>query len=288
MTAALLALLAGAAFGSLTVAVRFGLDRSTDPQLGTLAVALVSVLVAGILAAPSVARGGIDINTLWPFMAVGLLAPGASQLFLTLAVRDAGPSRAAILMGLSPLLSVLIALTLLGEPFRPLLVVGTGLIVFGGVFIARERKRPERFRMIGAGLALLCAGLFATRDNLLRAAATDTRPPPLVASAATLLAAAAFVSVYVLIQRRKRLAGLPRVVRPFAPAGLVLALAYGVLLEAFDRGRVTIVAPLTATGSLWAVLLTAIVIGRAEMIGRRTILSGLLVVAGGILIAAHP
>ena len=131
MTAALLAMFAGAAFGSLTVAMRFGLDRSTDPQLGTLAVAVVSVLVSvGGLAAPSVARSGIDLETLWPFLAVGLLAPGASQLFLTLAVRDAGPSRAAILMGVSPLLSVLIALTLLGEPFRPLLLVGTALIVF--------------------------------------------------------------------------------------------------------------------------------------------------------------
>ena len=83
---------AGAAFGSLTVAVRFGLDRSGDPQLGALTVALVSVLAAVGLAAPSVARSGIDLETLWPFLAVGLLAPGASQLFLTLAVRDAGPS----------------------------------------------------------------------------------------------------------------------------------------------------------------------------------------------------
>jgi drug/metabolite transporter (DMT)-like permease len=277
---------AGAAFGSLTVAMRFGLDRSTDPQLGTLAVALVAVLVSGGLAAPSVAGSGIDLETLWPFLAVGLLAPGASQLFLTLAVRDAGPSRAAILMGVSPLLSVLIALTLLGEPFRPLLVVGTALIVFGGVSIVRERTRPARFRKLGAALAILCAGLFATRDNLLRAAATHNRPPPMLASAATLLAAAAFIFVYLLIRRRRRLVGLPTVVRAFVPAGLVLALAYGALLEAFDRGRVTVVAPLTATGSLWAVLLAALVIGRGEMIGRRTIASGVLVVAGGALIAS--
>jgi drug/metabolite transporter (DMT)-like permease len=286
MTVALLAMFAGAAFGSLTVAMRFGLDRSTDPQLGTLAVALVAVLVSGGLAAPSLAHSGIDLETLWPFLAVGLLAPGASQLFLTVAVRDAGPSRAAILMGVSPLLSVLIALTLLGEPFRPLLVVGTGLIVFGGVSIARERTRPAHFRKLGAVLALLCAGLFATRDNLLRTAATHNRPPPLLASATTLLAAAAFVLACVLIKRRRRLDGLLNTTRAFAPAGLVLALAYGALLEAFDRGRVTVVAPLTATGSLWAVLLAALVVGRGEMIGRRTIASGLLVVAGGALIAA--
>ena len=70
------------------------------------------------------------------------------------------------------------------------------------------------------------------------------------------------------------------------PAGLVLALGYGALLEAFDRGRVTVVAPLTATGSLWAVLFAALVVGRSELIGRRTIASGLLVVSGAVLIGS--
>jgi drug/metabolite transporter (DMT)-like permease len=45
--------------------------------------------------------------------------------------------------------------------------------------------------------------------------------------------------------------------------------------------------PLNATGSVWAVLLAALVVGRAEMVGRRTIASGFLVVAGA-LVASHP
>ena len=79
----------------------------------------------------------------------------------------------------------------------------------------------------------------------------------------------------------------PATVRAFAPAGLILALAYGALLEALDRGRVTIVAPLTATGSLWAVLFAAFLVGRDEMIGRRTIVASSFVVAGGVLIAIN-
>jgi drug/metabolite transporter (DMT)-like permease len=137
---------------------------------------------------------------------------------------------------------------------------------------------------LGAALAFLCAGIFATRDNLLRA----VPQPPTTTSRqrGDPARGGRFIFVYLLIQRRRRLVGLPTVVRAFAPAGLVLALAYGALLEAFDRGRVTVVAPLTATGSLWAVLLAALVIGRREMIGRRTIASGFLVVAGGAVIAA--
>ena len=52
----------------------------------------------------------IDPRTLWAFFVVGMIVPGVSQILFILAVRDAGPSRAAILIGTAPLISVLIAL----------------------------------------------------------------------------------------------------------------------------------------------------------------------------------
>ena len=48
----------------------------------------------------------------------------------------------------------------------------------------------------------------------------------------------------------------------------------------------TVVAPLNATQSLWGVVFAALLIGRAEMIGRRTVLASVLVVAGAVLIGA--
>ncbi len=67
----------------------------------------------------------------------------------------------------------------------------------------------------------------------------------------------------------------------FAPAGIALALGYDALLTALAHVRVSVVSPLNATGSLWAVLLAAIVFGHNELIGPRTVLAALLVVAGG-------
>jgi drug/metabolite transporter (DMT)-like permease len=282
MAAVVLALLAGASFGALTVAVRLGLDRRADPELGAPAAAISAVVVSVPVAA--VAGGDIDPLTLWPFFAVGLIAPGASQILLTSAVRHAGPARAAIIMGTAPLLSVAIAIMVLGESFRLPLATATALIVVAGVAIARERARPERFRVLGAVLAVLCAVLFATRDNLVRVAARDAHPPPLAATAAILLGAATFILAYAAVLHRERLRDLPNAIPAFAFSGLALALAYGALLEAFDRGRVTVVAPVTATGSLWAVILAALVVGQSERIGRRTLGAGLLVVAGGVLI----
>lgn len=253
-----------------------------------MTISSVALAVALVVALPSLVSDTIDGGDLWPFAVAGLLAPGASQILLNVAVRDAGPSRTAILIGTAPLMSVGIALVFLGEPLRPLLLVGTALVVAGGIALARERERPAHFRLLGAACALACAALFAVRDNFVRWGARDAHPPPLVATVASLAAAAVFILVYVVAVRRRGIRGELRAsIAAFAPAGVILAVAYVVLLEAFDRGRVSIVAPLNATQSLWAVVLSALVYGLSvELIGRRLVLAGVLIVAGASVVSA--
>lgn len=277
--------LAGALFGVFTLAVRAGLTRGADPEAGALVITGLGCLTGAALALSELASG-IDPSELWPFFVVGAIVPGVSQILFILAVRDAGPSRAAILIGTAPLISVLIALLVLDEPFRPLLLAGTALIVAGGVILVRERARPSHFRMLGAVLALTCAALFAVRDNAVRYVARGADAPPLAASAASLLGASTVVLLYLLIVRRHGLRVKLRAALPaFGAAGVTLGLAYASLVEGFDRGRVSVVAPLNATQSLWAVMLAAVLIGRSEHIGRRTVLSGVLVLAGGATIS---
>lgn len=284
MPAVLFAVLAGALFGVLTLAVRHGLTRGADPEAGALVVTGVGFLTGAMLALPALVSG-ITLSDLWPFVVVGAIVPGFSQILFILAIRDAGPARAAILIGTAPLISVLIALIVLDEPFRPPLLAGTALIVAGGIVLVRERVRPAHFRALGAVLALTCAALFAVRDNAVRLVARDADVPPLAASAASLLGASMVVLLYLLVARRRGLSAKLRAAFPaFAVAGVTLGLAYACLVVAFDRGRVSIVAPLNATQSLWAVIFAAVLIGGSEHIGRRTVLSGVLILAGGVMI----
>src|SRR5206468_2517574 len=84
--------------------------------------------------------------------------------------------------------------------------------------------------------------IVAVRDNVVRWAARDAHPAPLVAGDITLAAATAVMVAYVLAARRDRIRhGFTRSLAAFAPAGIALTLAYDSLLEAFDRGRVSIV-----------------------------------------------
>lgn len=284
MTALLLSALAGVLFGLLAVTVRLALRRGADPEIGAVVILAVGMLVVWLLAVPVLDEVD-DWAALWVFFAIGALVPGASQILFILAVRDAGPSRAAILIGVAPLISVGLALVLLDEPFRPLLIVATVLVVAGGVALAGERSRPAAFRRIGAAFAVICAVLFAIRDNAVRWAAEDVVAPALVAAAVSLAGALVVVAGYLLVARRNRIRpALPAAARAFWPSGITLGLAYACLIVAFDRGRVSVVAPLNATQSLWAIGFAAIFVGAVEAIGKRTILAGVLIVCGAVIV----
>ncbi|HEX2044137.1 MAG TPA: DMT family transporter [Gaiellaceae bacterium] len=287
MGVVLLATAAGILFGALAVAVRAGLRRRPDAEVGALVVALVGCVLAVIVAAPVAAVEGVEPAGLWAFALVGAIVPGASQILFVRAIRDIGASRTAVLIGTAPVLSAGLAIAFLDEPFRGALAVATVAIVLGGVLLAWERERPPGFRLVGAALALAAAALFAVRDNVVRWASLESGVQPLLAAAVSLAAAALVLLVYLAAARREPLGPL---VRPaagaFVPAGVCLGLAYIALLLALDAGEVTVVAPLNATQSLWGVLLAAAFLPRAEAVGPRLVLAAVLVVVGGALVGA--
>jgi drug/metabolite transporter (DMT)-like permease len=111
---------------------------------------------------------------------------------------------------------------------------------------------------------------------------------PLLRTVVSLGAAAFVVAVWAWLSRRGRpRTDLRTAVKLFLPAGACLAAAYVCLIVALDRGRVTIVAPLNATQSLWGVIFAAAFLGKREAIGPRLFAAALVVVAGGVLIGLY-
>jgi drug/metabolite transporter (DMT)-like permease len=261
----------------MTVAVRLGFGQESDAALATLATVTVALAVAVVAA---VAAGPHDVLDAWPYALAGLLAPGSSQLLFTFAIRSVGASRTSVVVGAAPLVAVAIAFGVLGEPVSAPLVVGAVAIVAGGLALIAE-PRPEHLRAGGLVLAAMCTVLFAARDNLVRHLSGTSMVPPSVAAAATLLTGGVVATVY---PRR-----LPsrRALSIFAPAGVCFGLSYVCLFEAYYRGRVSVVSPLVATETLWGVGLSALLLRRSELVGRRLVAGAVLMVAGGVLIGIY-
>jgi drug/metabolite transporter (DMT)-like permease len=281
-----LGVLAGILFGLLTVMVRRGLIRQSDPIAGSVVVIGVATLIVLVVTVVTGQAG--DLNDLHPALAyfvIGLVAPGASQLIFMYAVRDVGASRAAIMIGTAPLLATIIAVVFRDEPLKAGLLAGTVLIVIGGASLAYERNLPAGFRARGLVLAFLCALTFACRDNAMRMAGLETDMDPRAATTWTLVGAFVAVAGFALVTRRGALVGQLRAVFiPFLPAGIVFGTAYTTLTIALSVGKVTVFAPLNAMQSMWTVLLAWMILGRSDGIGFRVVAAMLLVVSGGILI----
>jgi drug/metabolite transporter (DMT)-like permease len=278
MDAVALALGSAFLFGAMTVALPYALRRGVTAESTAFLMVLIAFVVA-LAAIPLTGAGGL--TSCWPFLLAGIVAPGLSQVLFAYAVRDAGPARASVAVGMAPLVSVAIALTLLNEPAKPLVLLGAIAIVLGGVALALEGSRPAHVRRLGLVFALGTMVLFATRDSLIRRLSIDTDIDAAVAAAATLGSGTVVILVSLLLTRR------PVTLRPIAavlPTGITYGLSYVLLFEAFYRGRVSVVSPLVATESLWTVVLALLFLRRHEHVGLRLVGGALLVVAGGVLI----
>ena len=289
MDAVLFGALAGALFGAFTVAIRWGLSRGVPVEVGaTVSAGIAFLLVAAVALVSGSFSDRLDLRDVLVFAAIGAVVPGASQVVFVSAVRHAGAARTAVLVGVAPLLSFVLAALFLDEGVNAGLVAGAALIVVAGASISFERTRPEGYRTLGAVLAVVCAALFATRDTLVRWGSEDATLEPLMRTVVSLAAAALVVAAWSRATRRTRPpAHLRAAIRPFLPAGITLGAAYLCLIVALDRGRVTIVAPLNATQSLWGVIFAAAFLGRREAIGPRLIAAAVVIVAGGVLIGIN-
>jgi drug/metabolite transporter (DMT)-like permease len=282
MAGVLFALTAGLFLGGLNITTRHGLARVRDVAAGS---AVMTAIAFVLVAAVAVATGSRFGAQLWPFLLLGAFVPGLSNLLVVRAVQAAGASRAGVLFGMAPLFSSLIAVVVFGEALRWPLVVGTLLVVGGGVSLAWEAQRPEDYRAYGAVLAVAVAVGFGLRDNVARSVSGHVTADGLAQATAILLGAALVLLANVLAQRAA-LRRLRTAAPAFAASGAVTAAGQGALFEALDRARVTVVAPLAGTGVLWTVVFAALFLKRTELIGRRLVTVAVLVVAGGTLVGA--
>jgi drug/metabolite transporter (DMT)-like permease len=264
------------------------MQKVRDAELASFHCTAFGLLAAVIVAAAAGKLDDVDLGDAWPFLAIGVLVPGISQVMFVRAVRDIGASRAMTLTATIPLVAGVAAIVFLGEPLRVALVVGTILVVGGAASLAWERKRPEGWRAAGVAWALAGIVLWATRDTTARWMIGERDVPGVVAALCVLLTGTLTQLAYLLVERRAEhpLGQIRASWRPFVVAGLGFGLGYCAVLAAFEHGKVTVVSPLNATFALWGVVISALLLRRIEAVTVRLGLAALLIVSGSAIVAA--
>ena len=289
MFAVVLALLSAVLFGAMTVALRFGFraGRAPDAELGAFVCVAAAAAVAVVAAVLGREGTQLTLRDAAFFALAGLIAPGASQLLFTRAVRDAGPSRTSVVVGTAPLFAAAIAIVVLDEPIETPLVIGGVLVVVAGLLLISEPTRPEHVRLSGIAIAFAATILFTSRDNLVRWYSGETSSGSVKGAAVAITTGALGTLLFLLVTRGARVATDARRIawKPFAVGGVFFGLSYVCLFAAYYRARVTVVSPLVATESLWGVTLSVLLFKRTELVGARLAAAAILVVAGGALIS---
>ena len=121
------------------LAARHGFGHVPGPQAaaltmgGAMTLYLVIALLTGSLA--TLAAPLESVNALWPVVVAGVIGAGIPTVAYIAGIRMLGPSRAAILATLEPVVGVLLAAWLLGEQPTAVQVGGGALILVAAVLL---------------------------------------------------------------------------------------------------------------------------------------------------------
>ena len=280
--------LAGMLFAVNATFTRLALDRT---RIRTDVAAVATVVTAATVASVIAIIGGVRLSDLsWAdskgFFVIGIIVPGVAQLTFYAAIRMAGPSRSAIMLGTVPVWSVVLAIIFLDEHWSATVVVGTLLAVAGSILLATEGITKASVSRLGLLLAALTALQFAIRDVLARSVTQESNLDSSTAAAVTLgVGAVVLIGVAVgTAGPREFSENLRRSMPAMLIPGVAVGLAMPALLAAFERSRVGIVSPiLGTTQTVGAVLLSGLLIGGTE-INKRVVLAVSVTLAGGTLI----
>jgi drug/metabolite transporter, DME family len=152
-----LAFLAGLAQVFYVLAARHGFAHVPAPQAAALTMggAAALYLVIGIVIGTASTLGSplASRDALVPVLLAGIIGAGVPTLAFITGIRRLGPSQAAILATLEPVVGVGLAAWLLGERPAPIQLVG-GALVLGAAVLLQVRPGPSEHEAVAVGDAV--------------------------------------------------------------------------------------------------------------------------------------
>lgn len=248
----------------------------------SLAVNIVVLWGVSILFVPldALTEAGILI-----FVVVGLFQPGLTRLLTYKGIQTLGVSITDPIRATTPFFSAFFAIALLGEQMTIPIFCATVLIIIGIALVSHREGSVGEVRLLYVAYPLL-ASLLGGFSQVLRKFGLASVPHPFLAAAVTATTSFVVSSLTLWISgKRKEIFQLNKDCLPFyIAAGVAVSLGMVTIYYALDLGKVTVVIPISSTGPLFALTLSAIFLRDVERVTLRIVLGALLIVAGVLLI----
>ena len=282
------ALIAGLFWGGSPVLVKRGLVHS-DVSAATLyqQAAILLTLVLAALLEGNPLSGRISAPATGVFVATGVVGAYLGRTLFVKSVAQIGASRAQSLNNSSPLLTVLLAALLLGEPLSPAVLAGVLLIICGVFFVTRPESRANDGNASGmltltSIMATLCYGIVPVMKKF----GTDLGGPPVLGALimhATGLFLLLTVGRWLKIELKWHSLPLTSLVC-FVAAGVLQGIGSILTLKALLYAPASVVAPIWNTQPIISFFLTKAVLQGIEVVTFRDGVAAALVVIGVLVL----
>lgn len=284
MPAEFFALVNAFLFALHNILTKKGLRYSNPATAVITSLAINMVLLWGVslffVPLDSLTSSGILI-----FVLVGLFQPGLTRFLTYKGIETLGVAITDPIRATTPMFSALFAILFLGELMTLPIFCATLLIIFGIVLLSQRDGSRQEIRFLYIFYPLL-ASLLAGFSQVLRKFGMAAVPHPFLAAAVTASSSFAVSLLTIWMSERREMTFLlNRESLPFyLPAGVVVSLGMVSIYYALDLGKVTVVIPLSSTGPLFSLVLSAIFLRDVERVTIKIILGACVIISGVLLI----
>lgn len=219
------------------------------------------------------------------FVGVGLFVPGVTRVLSFRGIRTLGSSVTSTIVNTTPMFSTVMAILILGERPSALVLCGV-LLTVGGLITVSWGGEKSSYSKTELVFPFLCALLFAMKDISVRWGLGGGGGQPILAAAIAALTST--VEIFLItryVQKEKYcLPPLP-VLRWFVWSGIFTGGSFLFMYVAFSMERVSIVAPLVNSYTVFVAILTPFMARQIESLTPRKLAGAALVVAGIFAVA---
>jgi transporter family protein len=255
--------------------------RLSNPATANLVSTITQVIILSLLLLSNIPI--INFSALGFFIASGVFASGFGRLFNYISVDRLGVSVSGALVGISPLLTTILAIIFLGEIVSISTILGAIFIV-GGVFVISYQG--EGFKWSRNLSFPLISAIFYSLSGIVRKIGLNIQPNSLLGAQIGSFAGLLSYIIYLTASRNlDQIKTNKNGLMYFIGSGIVISIAWIAMFNALMIGNVSVVSSIIGGYPLFSLVLSYIALKGTEDFGLNVILGSLIIVIGVVIIS---
>ncbi|MBN2335585.1 DMT family transporter [Candidatus Bathyarchaeota archaeon] len=279
MLAELAALIASVTTALATILVTKGMKYS-NPDTGNLVMTGVQTIILTVLLLMDLPP--LDLTAILWFAVTGVFSSFIGRMLALISYQRMGVSVGSSLTGTTPVITTMLAILFLGEPFIASVVLGAVLVVAGVVILNMSRGK-QAVNISEVYIPLAAAAFFAV-SNVFRKLGTNIQPHAVLGAQVGTLSGFLVFAFYLFLKGGLRGLNVNRGNFSWLTgAGVLNAVAWITLTMAVSLGDVSVVSPILYSYPLFSILFSRIML-RDEPITMYTVAGSVTVFLGVIAV----